>query len=48
METFSTLSLMVHNKGSFLALQKDLHRTALSTSQWKQKRFYHAFYLVRK
>lgn len=48
-ETFSTLSLIVLNKGSFLALQEDLHRTALSTSQWKQKRFYHnALYLVRK
>lgn len=48
-ETFSALSLIVHNQGSFLALQEGLHRAALSTGQWKQKCFYHnALCLGRK
>lgn len=36
---FLLLSLIVHNKGSFLALQEDLYGTALSTGQWKQNVF---------
>jgi len=40
-ETFSTLLLIVHYKGSFVALQEDLHRAAVSTGQGKQKCFYH-------
>lgn len=36
---FLLLSLIVHNKGSFLALQEDLYGIALSTGQWKQNVF---------